>query len=324
MSDSFEQNTIGGIVKNKRIALGYSLEEVESELKIKIKYLKAIEENKFNRFEYHTKAKGFIKNYANMLELNYGTLLAMYRRDVENIGMKRKINFKPDDEEEVQQKESKILKRFSQINLTKSKIYLSMGLVILLFTGIYVFRATRLAFDEPYMRITAPFELETGYAGKIEYDKDTIVIKGETEKNSTITVNEEVLQLKPGFEFETVELPFAEETLRLIIKAENNFGTESKIDITLTKPDKTIKVMKTQLKIMNSPTQITFKADGIIRYEATAQIDEVLNFETNRNIQIITSNPENIQLIINDVAYPLDGNDITYENKGLVIEKALP
>ena len=73
--------TAGQILKEERIKRGISLEEVEKETRIRKKYLGLLENDDFPGVGQATTVKGFIKNYADFLELPSPHLLAIFRRD---------------------------------------------------------------------------------------------------------------------------------------------------------------------------------------------------------------------------------------------------
>lgn len=73
--------TVGEIIKDKRIELGISLQEIQKQTKIPQQYLKAIEEDCFEEIPSVTTAKGFVRNYAIFLGLSPENLIAIFRRD---------------------------------------------------------------------------------------------------------------------------------------------------------------------------------------------------------------------------------------------------
>ncbi|MDD4363040.1 MAG: helix-turn-helix domain-containing protein, partial [Atribacterota bacterium] len=63
-------NKIGEYLKNRRIELGIPLEEIEQHLKIRKKYLVAIEEGNENELPGKTYFLGYLRNYASYLEIS--------------------------------------------------------------------------------------------------------------------------------------------------------------------------------------------------------------------------------------------------------------
>ena len=76
--------TIGDRLKEKRLELGYSIEKVSNELKIRPEFIKALESDNYSVFSSDLYAKGFIKNYSKYLELDPENFSAVYRRDIQS------------------------------------------------------------------------------------------------------------------------------------------------------------------------------------------------------------------------------------------------
>ncbi len=75
--------TLGEMLKEKRTAKGLSLEQVETETKIRKKFLVDIESDNYNNLPSQAYTKGFIKNYSEYLGLNSRTMMAFFRRQTE-------------------------------------------------------------------------------------------------------------------------------------------------------------------------------------------------------------------------------------------------
>jgi len=73
--------TVGEILKEARIKKAIDFEAIEKATKIRKKYLKALEENKFIEIGPAITVKGFIKNYGEYLGLDSPSLVAIFRRD---------------------------------------------------------------------------------------------------------------------------------------------------------------------------------------------------------------------------------------------------
>jgi cytoskeletal protein RodZ len=82
--------TVGGILESARKKARVELTEVEAATKIKKNFLKAIERNDFQALPSRTAARGFVKNYAQFLELSPEPILAIFKRD---FGVKKKEIF---------------------------------------------------------------------------------------------------------------------------------------------------------------------------------------------------------------------------------------
>ena len=83
--------TVGEVLKNKREKLKISLDTASSETKIQKRFLQYIVKNEFFPFESEVFLTGFIKIYAQYLNLDVEKVLALYRRTNPIIEEKKKI-----------------------------------------------------------------------------------------------------------------------------------------------------------------------------------------------------------------------------------------
>lgn len=72
---------VGGMLKKARLEKQITLEEASRELKIRKKYLEALESESFDLFSSSVHVTGFLKNYSRFLNLDESQVMAFYRRD---------------------------------------------------------------------------------------------------------------------------------------------------------------------------------------------------------------------------------------------------
>lgn len=68
---------VGNILRNARTAKGMSIEEVSRQLRLSVQQIDAIEREDFDKLPGRTFLRGFIRNYANLLQLDPSLLLKM-------------------------------------------------------------------------------------------------------------------------------------------------------------------------------------------------------------------------------------------------------
>jgi len=73
--------TAGQILKQTRMKKNLGINQVAKTTKIRLVYLKALEEDDYQKLPSVTSARGFIKNYAEFLGLSPAEVLAVFRRD---------------------------------------------------------------------------------------------------------------------------------------------------------------------------------------------------------------------------------------------------
>ncbi len=74
--------TVGDLLRETREAKGLSLDQVENATRIRQRLLQALEENDFAELPAPVFVKGFLRNYAQLLELNPDDVLQMYKSQV--------------------------------------------------------------------------------------------------------------------------------------------------------------------------------------------------------------------------------------------------
>ena len=168
--------SVGTILKKEREKKGLLLADIEKQIKVREKYLKAIEEEDWNFFSSKIYIIGILKNYSRVLSLDHKKILAFFRRDYER---KEEVKFK---------------RKVSSDYLTSgTKKFLKLGLIILtLFFISYFIYQLKIYFSPPSFILLAPkvknFTIEKN-----------VRITGKTDKDTMVTiVNERIYQNKDG------------------------------------------------------------------------------------------------------------------------------
>src|SRR5450830_1105793 len=83
--------SVGTILKKEREKKGLLLIDIEKQIKVREKYLKAVEEENWSYFSSKIYITGILKNYSRVLNLDHKKILAFFRRDYER---KEEVKFK--------------------------------------------------------------------------------------------------------------------------------------------------------------------------------------------------------------------------------------
>jgi cytoskeletal protein RodZ len=160
--------SVGSILKNEREKRGLLLTDIEKQIKIREKYLSAIEEENWDFFSSKIYIVGILKNYSRILNLDPKKVLAFFRRDYER---KDEVRFK---------------KKVTSSYLTsETKKYLKVGLILItIFFVLYFVFQLKTFFSPPAFKLITPqktnFSVEKAIKISAKTDKDTIVtISGE-------------------------------------------------------------------------------------------------------------------------------------------------
>ncbi len=168
--------TIGEILRHEREEKGISLIDVEKKIKIREKFLKAIEENKWDIFSSKIYIEGIIRNYASILGLDSKKILIFFRRDYEK-------------------KEEPVFKRqFSRNQLIpETKKYLRVAIIsVFILFAIYFGYQLKIYLSPPKVTIVSPTK-------NTFKNQDRVKIIGRTEKEATINIfGDRVYQDKNG------------------------------------------------------------------------------------------------------------------------------
>jgi hypothetical protein len=173
--------TVGEILKQERERQKIPISSVIKQIKVREKFIIAIEENNWKYFTSTIYISGLIKNYSKFLGLEPKKILAFFRRDYEK---KEEIKFK-----------KKISSKYLTPE-TKKAITFFVSFILFLFI-IYFGYQLKIYFSPPVVAIVSPTSTKFRSETKI-------IVKIKTEKEAMVTVSgERIYQNKEGsFEYE--------------------------------------------------------------------------------------------------------------------------
>lgn len=172
--------SVGSILQKERLRQGLTMSQVEKKIKVREKFLKALEDNNWSYFSSYIYIVGIIKNYSEFLGLDEKKILAFFRREY---GKKDDIRFK------------RKLSSSYLVSDTKRVVVLVLG-TIFLFFFLYFGYQIFLYVSPPKVMILSPVKTVFKRENKVK-------IIGKTEKEASITIfGERVYQNKDGvFEY---------------------------------------------------------------------------------------------------------------------------
>jgi cytoskeletal protein RodZ len=164
------------ILKKERERKGLLLSDIEKQIKVREKYLKAIEDENWNFFSSKIYITGILKNYSQVLNLDHKKVLAFFRRDYER---KEEVKFK---------------KKVSSGYLkSETKLFFKFGLIILALFFVFYFIFQIKTYLSP-----PSFTLLTPTVKKFTVEKN-IQITGKTDRDTSVTISgERIYQNKDG------------------------------------------------------------------------------------------------------------------------------
>lgn len=186
--------SVGSILQKERIKQGYTLAQVEKQIKVREKFLRALEENNWSSFSSYIYIVGIIKNYTEFLNLDEKKILAFFRREYE----------KQDDVRFKQKLASSYLVSDTRRMVTAALTFVFLAFFVYFGWQMYTY------VSPPKVTILQP-------VGTSFKRTDRIKVIGKTEKEASVTIfGERVYQNKDGvFEY---DFPLTKEKNELSIE----------------------------------------------------------------------------------------------------------
>lgn len=193
--------SVGQILKKAREEKDLKLLDVEKEIRIREKFLQAVEDDNWDFFSSKVYINGIIKNYSRFLGLDEGKMLAFFRRDYEK---GEEVKFK-----------TKVASKYL-VPETKKLIKFGFIIIFLIFF-IYFSYQLRLSFLPPTLTVISPKQ-------EVFKKEQKIKIEAKTDIEAEINIfGQRVYQDKNGvFQY---ELPLKKGKNELIIEI---IGTNGK------------------------------------------------------------------------------------------------
>lgn len=203
--------TVGSILKEARVAHGYTLPQVEEATKIRQKFLTAIESDDYSTLPSISYAKGFVKNYSDFLGLNSRTILAFFRRQT------------------VDTARSALLPKGVDAPLNRSWFQLTpgrfVGLLVAFFACLFL---VYLGFQYRTLYQPPKLDVESPDASGTVVSERRIDVLGKTDPDATVTINGiSVLVRSDGKFFDQVNLEAG--VNKITVTATSRFGKTTTI-----------------------------------------------------------------------------------------------
>jgi cytoskeletal protein RodZ len=202
--------TVGEIFKKARSEKKITLDQVEKEIKIRKKFLQALENNSWTDLPPLPYIKGFIRNYSKYLSLEPEEMVAFFRRQYlqENkSGLLPKGLIKP------------LNSPYFDIN-PHFWLFLLIGLFVFLFFG-YLFIQYQSYNNPPNLIILEPIE-------GLVTNNNQINVSGKTDSDAVVSINSVKIALNSAGEFNT-KITLSPGSNSIIIEAVKKNGKSKSI-----------------------------------------------------------------------------------------------
>lgn len=201
--------SIGQTLKSARQKKNYTIEDIHRLVRIHPKYIKALENDDYEVFDGKVHAKGFLKVYAQFLDLETSEILALWRREYEP-------TFEDPGKEKYQKIKTLEPEKFV---VTPTMMVLSFVSLLLLSFFVYLFFQYKHYTDAPKLEIYHPNDNQV-------VEKDILDITGQTDLDSDVFINNQKIIANPDGSFLT-SIKLREGINSISIKAVNKLGKEN-------------------------------------------------------------------------------------------------
>jgi len=211
------KKSLGAIFKKKRLDKKINLKKISQLTLIRYPYLLNLEKNNFKSLPPEPYGSFFVKRYAEFLGLDSDYYVLWYQREV---------NILPDESQVRPPEEIK----FSIWSFLRRRLRFFL-LAIIIFFGLSIFLSYEvIGFTKgPYLKIISPTNEEV-------FIKDSLYkIRGITDKESTVSLNGKLIDIKDGtFEEEVILKPGRNQFL---VEATDNLNKKTQISLLLWRLD---------------------------------------------------------------------------------------
>lgn len=297
--------TVGDIFQEKRRRNVLTLEDAAKKLKIQIKYLRALEQGNYKDLPADVYIRGFIRSYAEYLDLDIDAMLELYKTEsniINNIDKKNK-----DKNEEKEFKSSRVI-----ITPRIAKI----AAAILVIAGIFFYLWYQISglSAAPRLTVSEPMTDKT-------ISEDSMVIIGQTKAGADVAINGQSVYVDEEGNFkESVALQEGLNNLRIV--ASNKLDKENVIErkVMVEKEEETQIAAKDKnddeseeekqptkindeieltVSIKDLATWIHVEEDGKIAYSGTMLPDSEQTFRAQDNITLSSGKANSTYVIFN-------------------------
>ncbi len=275
-----------------------SLNEISKSAKIQVKYLEYLENGEYLKLPADVYVKGFLKSYASYAGINEKALIKLYEREQKIQKNIRKIENKE--------------KFIEPLSLSKwiitPKIIVGIVITFFVFLGFfYLYREVDSFISAPRLVITSPRDGE-------EIEGKSVNIKGFTEKDSEVFINDQPVLASDSGEFsENVVLQGGLNAIT--VKSKNKFDKESARSISVRSniiedvsensqgnEEKVFdqeKKIDLEVTVRPGSTWLSVEADGNIVFSGTLLSEAVQKFEAKEKIRITSGKGNNTHVKVN-------------------------
>jgi cytoskeleton protein RodZ len=207
--------TIGETLKEERLKHRLPLEELSKKTRIRVLYLEALEENRFDELPATTFVRGYIKTYAHVFGFDHKPLLAMLRRDYKESAKGRLIP-------------REFIKPILKKRARKNSVTVFLVMLIAIFLSLFGYVGIQ------WYNLNKPPTLEVYQPQEQDVVSSKVIVEGQTLPDAIVTVNDQPVALQQDGRFKTEVIVPNEGISLFVIEAKDRRGKVSTVERSVT------------------------------------------------------------------------------------------
>lgn len=287
---------LGKLLQETRSGRRFDLGRIEDNLKIRARYISALEAGEYDKLPDDVFIRGFLRNYSRFLGLDPKKTLGMYMQECnisQNID-KSKQTLKPS------------VKR-KRVIVTPRRLFFLTGIILSIGLIGYILYQLSIVAAAPNLRITSP-------ADNTEVVGSSTNLIGKTDGGADVFINGTKIATSPEGDFnETVALQ--DGVNEIAITAKNKLGKESSVKRTIrakvaaavsqspaapSDQPPAFKGVEVVVKISKDSSGVTVVSDGQQVFNGTMLPGSTQTFKANDKLQVSVTNSGSVQLIVSN------------------------
>jgi cytoskeletal protein RodZ len=289
-------SSLGQILSGRRKELNLSLEDIERDTHIRVKYLRLIEAGDYKSLPDDVYSRGYVKNYADQLGFDTNQILKVYSterlKDTQTLAKpsasKVKRGIKPIDSQTYV-----ITPRTILAGLTSLFVLIMVGYVGLQLS-----------------QLSVPPVINLANQDKSSTNTSVIIVSGEVDSGSDVFINDSPILSSPDGSFSD-RVMLVDGSNQIKISARNKFGKESSKTIIVDAKIEGSKLalptdvrpasfdgVDLQVYITTQASFITVKVDGKDAFKGTMLPGAKQLFQAKESVRISTSNAASTNVVV--------------------------
>ncbi|PIZ01179.1 hypothetical protein COY62_00070 [bacterium (Candidatus Howlettbacteria) CG_4_10_14_0_8_um_filter_40_9] len=205
------KETLGDNLKKARETKGFDVRYVEEAIKIRAKYLLALENGDYKKLPPDVYIKGFLKNYAIFLGIETERVMRLYAKER---GLEENVK------KAVEKRAGKADFRSPRVIVTPKTLVIGLIATVVLSIVLYIGWQVRILTSPPKLTVFSPTDNSS-------IEADTIYVEGKADPGADILINDVLIGGGPDGDFKE-KISLQNGTNTIVVVARNRMNKETK------------------------------------------------------------------------------------------------